>query len=77
MLKGHSTNVIIKKLITSNFINNYRDFVRIKNKLRKTQLNSFYTLTKECFGGSLSEIKEGSLRETKLNFSAVSVSKNK
>ena len=53
LLNNHFTNVIIQKVIKTKFINNYRAYVRIKNKMMKMQHNSLYTLTKGWFGDSI------------------------
>ena len=43
----HFTNAIIQKVIKTKFVNNYRTYFRMKNKMIKMQHNSLYTLTKE------------------------------
>ena len=49
-LNNNFTNAVIQKVIKTKFINNYRVNVRIK---KKTQHNSLYIFTKDCFGDSL------------------------
>ena len=42
-------NVILQEVIKTKFVNNYRAYARMKNKVIKTQHDSFYSLTKEWF----------------------------
>ena len=77
LLNDYFTNVIIEKVIKSKFINSYEAYVRMKNKMIKTQQNSLYKWTKGWFGDSLWKIKQGSLKKAKLNVSVTFVSKNK
>ena len=42
-------NVILQKVIKTKFVNNYRAYARMKNKVIKTQHDSLYSLTKEWF----------------------------
>ena len=42
----------------------------------RTQHNSLCTLTEEWFGDSLGEIKQDSLKKTKLNFSVIAIKIN-
>ena len=75
MLNDHFTNVKIQKVIKTKFVNNYKAYVRMKNKMIKMQHKSLYTLTKEWFGDKIWKIKQGSLKKTKLNFSVIVVRK--
>ena len=45
LVNGHFTNVKTIKVIKTKFANNYRAYVRIKNKMIKMQQNSLHTLT--------------------------------
>ena len=56
LLNDHFTNVIIQKVIKTKFVNNYRAYVRMKNKTIKMQHNTLYTLTKEWLGESIWKI---------------------
>ena len=76
LLNNHFTNVIIQKLIKAKLVNNYRAYVRIKNKMIKMKHNSWYTLTKEWLGDTIWKIKQSSLKKTKLDFSLIVISKN-
>ena len=53
LLNDHFTNVIIQKVIKTKFVNSYRTYVRMKNKMIKWKHNSLYTLTKEWLGDSM------------------------
>ena len=68
LLNDHFTNVTVQNAIKTKFVNNYRTYARMKNKMIKTQHNSLFTLTKRWFGDSILKIKQGSLKKTKLNF---------
>ena len=74
---NHFTNVIIQKVIKAKFVNNYRAYVRMKNKMIKMQYHSLCALTKEWSVDSSWKIKHGSLKKTKLNFLVIVMSKNK
>ena len=76
LLNDHFINVKIQKLIKTKFFNNYKSYVRMKNKIIKIQHNSFFNsiLTTEWFGESSWQFMEGSLKKTKLNFSVIAVS---
>ena len=52
-------------------------YVRMKNKIIKMQHVSLNMLTKEWFDDSLWNIKQGSLKRTKLNFRVTVLSENK
>ena len=77
MLNAHFTNVIIQKVVKTNFVNNDKAYVVMKNKMIKTQHNSLHKPNKEWFGDSLWKIKQASLKKTKLNVSVIFVIKNK
>ena len=78
MLNAHFTNVIIKKVIKTKFVNiyNYRAYGRMKNKIITMEYKTYFFI-KEWFGDSLSNINHQSLKKTKLNFSVIVVSENK
>ena len=76
LLNDHFTNVIIQKVVKNKFVNNYRAYVTMKNKIMKMQPNSLYKLTKEWLGDKRLKIKQGSLKKTKLDVSVIAVSKN-
>ena len=50
MLNDHFTNVIIQNIIKPKFVNNYKVYVTMKNKIMKMQHNSLCTLTEEWLG---------------------------
>ena len=76
LLNDHFINVKIQKLIKIKFFNNYKTYVKMKNKIIKIQHNSFFNsiLTTEWFGESSWQFMEGSLKKTKLNFWVIAVS---
>ena len=76
LLNDHFTNVIIQKVVKTKFVNNYRAYATMKNKIMKMQHDSLYKLTKEWLGDKRLKIKQGSLKKTKLDVSVIAVSKN-
>ena len=66
-LDNHFTNAIIQKLIKLT-VNNYKAYVRMKNKVIKMQHSSLCTLIK-VNGNSIWNTKQSSLKKIKLNFS--------
>ena len=77
LLNFHFTNAINQKVIKTKFVNNYRAYDRMKNKIITMQRNSLHIFIKEWTGHSLWKIKHLLLGNTKLNFSVTFVSQNK